>query len=137
MILIDTSAFFAVLNARDINNPQATKVWQTILNEDIPIFCNNYVLLETLALLQNRMGIIAAQDFHENIRPFLQIEWVTEKEHNYAMLLLLSANRRHLSLVDLSAFATMRRLEITKAFTFDHHFAEQGFQVLPTWQPAN
>ena len=131
MILIDTSAFYAVLSARDVNNSQAAELWQMIITEDIPIFCNNYVVSETLALLQNRIGIVAAQDFHENIKPFLEIEWMTEKKHDFAMALLLSENRRKLSLVDISAFATMRRLGIRKVFTFDQHFAEQGFEVLP------
>ena len=132
MILIDTSAFYAILSARDVNNSQAAEFWQMIITEDIPIFCNNYVVSETLALLQNRIGIVAVQDFHENIKPFLEIEWMTEKKHDFAMALLLSENRRKLSLVDISAFATMRRLGIRKVFTFDQHFAEQGFEVLPS-----
>ena len=45
---------------------------------------------------------------------------------------LLVVNHRKLSLVDCASFETMRRLGIQKVFTFDRHFADQGFQVLPT-----
>lgn len=44
---------------------------------------------------------------------------------------VLTANRRQLSLVDCSAFETMRRLDIETVFTFDEHFREQGFNVIP------
>jgi len=62
--------------------------------------------------------------------PLLEVEWMDMSKHTQAMELLLSANRRNLSLVDISAFAIMRRLGISKVFTFDHHFAEEGFDVL-------
>jgi len=131
MILIDTSAFLAVLNADDPYNRIAEEIWRSLHLNKTTLVINSYVLSETLALLQNRIGIVAVQDFHENIKPFLEIEWLTEKKHDFAMALLLSANRRKLSLVDISAFATMRRLGIRKVFTFDQHFAEQGFEILP------
>ncbi len=131
MILIDTSAFLTVLNGDDPYNLLAQEVWRELLSDEMVLVVNSYILSETVALVQNRLGMIAAQDFHENIKPLLQIEWLTEREHDLAMKYLLSANRRKLSLVDISAFATMRRLGIKQAFTFDQHFAEQGFEILP------
>ncbi|MDP2857839.1 MAG: VapC toxin family PIN domain ribonuclease, partial [Bacillota bacterium] len=44
---------------------------------------------------------------------------------------LLTAGRRNLSLVDCVSFDVMRRLGMEKAFAFDAHFAEQGFQCMP------
>lgn len=126
MIFVDTSAFYAVLSQQDSNNPRATGFWQKIMNEDIPLLCNNYVVSETLALLQNRIGIVASQDFHETIMPFLEIEWMTEEKHNFAMNLFLAANRRHLSLVDVSAFATMRRRGVNQVFTFGNHLPRRA-----------
>jgi predicted nucleic acid-binding protein len=38
------------------------------------------------------------------------------------------AHRRGLSLVDCTSFAIMRRQAITRAFHFDRHFQEQGFE---------
>jgi len=131
MILIDTSAFLTVLNGDDPYNLLAQEIWRELLSDEMVLVVNSYILSETVALVQNRLGMIAAQDFHENIKPLLQIEWLTEREHDLAMKYLLSANRRKLSLVDISAFATMRRLGIRKVFTFDQHFAEQGFEILP------
>jgi predicted nucleic acid-binding protein len=44
---------------------------------------------------------------------------------------LLVANRWELSLVDCTCFEIMRQSGIRHAFTFDQHFFEQGFQVMP------
>jgi predicted nucleic acid-binding protein len=43
----------------------------------------------------------------------------------------IAADRRGLSLVDLSSFETMRRLGIRSVFTFDRHFRQYGFEILP------
>jgi uncharacterized protein len=47
------------------------------------------------------------------------------------MSALLAANRRTLSLVDCSSFDIMRKFGIDTVFTFDPHFREQGFSVVP------
>ena len=49
----------------------------------------------------------------------------------YSVQDVFAANRRQLSLVDCSSFETMRRVRIEKVFTFDEHFREQGFEVIP------
>jgi predicted nucleic acid-binding protein len=61
----------------------------------------------------------------------LNLAWVGEEAHTLASTVLAAANRRRLSLVDVTSFAVMRRLGIETAFTFDPHFAEQGFSVIP------
>lgn len=40
--------------------------------------------------------------------------------------------RRQLSLVDCTSFEAMQRRGLTQAFTFDAHFAERGFEVIPS-----
>ncbi len=43
---------------------------------------------------------------------------------------LLAGVRRGVSLVDCCCFQVMRRLGPERAFAFDRHFANAGFQVL-------
>lgn len=47
------------------------------------------------------------------------------------MVALLAPNRREVSLVDCVSFAIMRQRAMTRAFTLDAHFAEQGFECAP------
>jgi predicted nucleic acid-binding protein len=73
----------------------------------------------------------AARTLHEDIVPALGVEWLDAQDHDAGVKAMLIADRRQLSLVDCSSFETMRRLGISTAFTFDRHFAEQGFVCIP------
>ena len=55
----------------------------------------------------------------------------TASDHDLAGTALLAAGRRDISLVDFSSFQVMRRMELRRAFAFDPHFSEQGFEVVP------
>ncbi len=88
------------------------------------------MLVETTALLQHRIGMDAVRVFSDDIVPALEVRWIGEEEHRAATLAVLAANRRGLSLVDCTSFEVMRRLGLRTAFSFDAHFAEQGFEPL-------
>jgi predicted nucleic acid-binding protein len=130
-VFVDTSAFLAILNRNDQYHQTAIKVWEEILSSKMLLFCSNYVLVETLAILQNRFGIESVLLFEHNIQPILEIIWIDVDIHRQGMGILLSAGRRKLSLVDCTSFETIRIENMDKVFTFDPHFAEQGFDVVP------
>ncbi|HQU35553.1 MAG TPA: PIN domain-containing protein [Anaerolineales bacterium] len=130
-IFVDTSAFFALVNRSDENYKQALLAWKEMIKRSATLITNNYVVVECFSLLQSRLGIDAAREFRTKILPLLQIEWIGAQEHSAIVNFVLSANRRQLSLVDCSCFETMRRMNIEKAFTFDSHFREQGFEIIP------
>ena len=92
---------------------------------------SNYILVETLALVQGRLGMEAVRRFQEDIFPLLSLEFITPKMHRLATAALLSSSRRRLSLVDCVSFEVMRETGIRRAFAFDPHFKEQGFEVVP------
>jgi predicted nucleic acid-binding protein len=130
-LFIDTSGFLAVLNQNDRFHLPAKEAWLDILGDDSVLFSSNYVLLEMTALLQHRFGVNALRLFHNTIHPILHIIWVNQEVHDLAMGVLLSLNRRQLSLVDCTSFQIMRAANLEHAFTFDGHFSEQGFTVTP------
>lgn len=128
---VDTSAFYAVMDAGDQVHPPARSEWLRLLSDNVDLYTTNYVLVETLALLQSRIGLDAVRLFSEDITPVLRILWVDSSAHESAIQLLLTATRRDLSFVDCVSFQAMRSLGIRDAFCFDSHFSEQGFRVLP------
>ena len=130
-IFIDTAAFLAILNSDDQFHPLARDAWIEILSSDSFIFSSNYIILETTALLQHRFGLEAVRLFESDILPVVEITWVNETIHKQGMSALLVANRRNLSLVDCTSFEIMRQNGLDSVFTFDPHFAEQGFTVIP------
>jgi predicted nucleic acid-binding protein len=130
-IFIDTSGFIAVLDMDDANHTATAEIWQNILTSTETLVTTNYVLVETSALVQNRLGMAAVKVFQEDIAPVLQIEWIDNTVHHAAVGIMLAAERKKLSLVDCVSFETMRLLGVTTAFTLDRHFKEQGFICLP------
>ncbi len=130
MVLVDTSAFLSVLDKDERNHEDAKRIWEELIRQDIPLLCTNYILLETLALLQNRFGIGLVRIFQDNVVPLLHIEWVDESLHRAGLAAVLTANRRQLSLVDCISFETARQFGVNTVFAFDQHFAEQGFSCL-------
>jgi predicted nucleic acid-binding protein len=129
VIFVDTSAFYAIFDLDDANHSRAQKIWTGLIKGQETLVCNNYVLVETCALLQHRFGVRAVVDL-QKILPLIQIDWITAELHRVATTALLTANVRALSLVDCSGFATMRHLGIEKAFAFDTHFRQQGFNLV-------
>lgn len=130
IIFVDTSAILALINERDRDHESAQIAWEGFSQLGEILVSNNYVLVESLALLQNRLCMDAVALFQTDIVPCLQVEWVDAEQHTNAVNNVISANRRNLSLVDCASFETMRRLGIRVVFAFDPHFAEQGFDVL-------
>ncbi len=128
---IDTSAFLAIFAADDRYHEAAQATWRTLISDEEILLCNNYILLETLILLQRRLGMDAARSFQSNVLPSLNIHWIDEQMHERAITSLLAADRRYLSLVDCSAFETMRLYAVVRAFTFDPHYTDRGFEKFP------
>ncbi|MHB8941575.1 MAG: type II toxin-antitoxin system VapC family toxin [Desulfobacteria bacterium] len=131
MIFIDTSAFYALLDGDDAEHSRALRLWEKEPPVEGGLVTTNYVVLESMALLQTRLGMPAVRVFRDAILPLVRIEWIDEAVHAQAVSALIAADRRGLSLVNLSGFETMRRLGIRSAFTFDRHFRQYGFQTLP------
>jgi predicted nucleic acid-binding protein len=129
-VLVDTSAFLAVIDVNEQNHAAARRIWEQLIRDEAILICTNYVLLESLALIQSRFGIALVKAFEDNLVPYLNVEWVDETLHQAGVAALLIANRRHLSLVDCISFETARRLGLDTVFAFDQHFIEQGFTCL-------
>jgi predicted nucleic acid-binding protein len=128
---VDTSAFYAVLDADDRNHSNAKTEWEALVRVGEPLVTTNYVLVETFALLQHRIGMDAVRVFQEDIFPVLRVEWIDESAHVGGITGVLAGQRRGVSLVDNVSFFTMRRLGIRDAFAFDQHFSEHGFRCRP------
>jgi predicted nucleic acid-binding protein len=130
-VFIDSSAFYAVMDADDDRHAAARDEWERLLKGRDMLHTTNYVLVETAALLQSRLGMDALRTFTADILPVLSIRWVDEGLHRSAQHALLVSGRRNLSLVDCTSFEALRSLGLDRVFCFDPHFAEQGFRIVP------
>jgi predicted nucleic acid-binding protein len=129
-IFVDTSAFYALLDADDENHTRSAEAWPKIMASDEHAVTTNYVLVEAFALVQSRLGLEAVREFQDDVVPVLHVEFVTPEIHRLGIAALLAASRRGLSLVDCVSFEVMRDLGIKSVFAFDGHFEQYGFMPI-------
>ena len=130
-IFVDSSAFVALLVAEDENHPAARKLWDELRRRDDRLVTTNYVVLETCGVLHRRFGTKPLHTFVEDFLPIVLVEWVDVNLHLMGIGSLLMSSRRGPNIVDCVSFAAMRKLNIRNVFTFDPHFRQQGFTIMP------
>src|SRR5919199_690422 len=131
--LVDTSAYFALLDADDANHQQARTISACLIAEGWRLLTTSFVLAETHALLLNRLSQQIATRFLQDMEhsPTTLI-WVTPRDVQRARAIIYQYTDKDFSLTDAASFAVMERLRIPAAFTFDRHFAQYGLTVLST-----
>ena len=131
MIFVDTGAFLARYLKRDQFFEKAQNQWASIRKEAIPLVTTNLVLVETATLLARRappdIAVARIRSIYQS-RSFVIHSSASEDE--MAGLDMMAHYRgQDISLTDGISFAVMRKLGITRAFTFDHHFLIAGFEL--------
>ena len=129
VIFVDTSATFALLDADDPNHAVANDVLRRHLEGD-RFVTHSYAVVESIALIQRRLGLRIVRAFHERLLPLIEVMWVDRPLHERAVASLLASRRRRVSLVDCVSFDLMRESGIRRAFAFDRDFEREGFEVL-------
>ena len=127
-VFVDTSAILALLVPTDRAHPEARRSFERLGAARAPLITNSYVMVETYALLQRRLGLDAVRAFREEFAPLLDVLWVNEETHERALDEMLSRPAA-LSLVDASSFVLMRSEGIHRAFAFDRHFEAEGSRL--------
>ena len=126
MIFLDTSAAYAFADAADPNHQHASSRLRDTLGRRETLLTHNYVVTESAALIQRRLGLRAALTFLRGIQ-HLHVHWVTQDEHRSAVEILEQRGRRNLSLVDCVSFVVMREYGVTTALAYDADFEREGF----------
>ena len=128
-IFADTSGLFALLVQNDHMHIRAKQNFAYFARHRSHLLTSSFVLVETVALLQRRVGLSAVHDFQLKIVPLLEIIWVNVDWYTRAIQRLFALNHRNISLVDGLSFEIMDSLELDFAFSFDKHFPENGFAL--------
>ncbi|MGE5601769.1 MAG: type II toxin-antitoxin system VapC family toxin [Nitrososphaerales archaeon] len=130
-LFVDTSAFYALLDEDDAKHKQAAEGWLQWLKQGQTFVTSNYIVIECWNLLQARLGLEAVRVFHEELLPVVYVEWVSQALHEIVVRVVLASGKRGISLVDRISFELMRQRGMKAAFSFDEHFADEGFTILP------
>ena len=128
MIFLDTSTIYALADANDLHHSEASEMFALAFSNNEDILLHNYVLIESTALLQRRLGLDVALQFLDQMIS-IQTHWIDNEDHAQAVTLLRGRDNRGLSLVDCASFVVMRRYGIMEAMAFDVDFEHEGFSI--------
>lgn len=119
-VFVDSSAFYAAADERSPTNHES----RAILERADGLLTSDHVIAETWLLLNGRMGRHAAQDYWAAVRDGA-VETVTvgPADLDRAWRIAHDFADQDFSLVDMTSFAVMERMGITRVATLDHHFA--------------
>ena len=126
-VFVDTSAFLAALDKGDKYHSEAEKRWLALSKSPSELWTTDYVRLESWSLIQRRLGTEAVMAFQDDWLPLCKIHEVGRDGFERAAAQWRIAQRRNLSLVDLTSFDAMRQLAIRTVLAFDGHFQEMGY----------
>jgi uncharacterized protein len=127
MIFLDTSAIFALADIDDEKHSEAVRLFESVQDTGEQILTRSYILVESAALLQHRIGLDAALAFLREACNFTVL-WVDESLHDRAVQLLNQRKPTKISLVDAVNVVVMQEKGIKKFLSFDKHFSDAGHQ---------
>jgi len=127
----DTSGLYALMVKSEERHEEVARSFADLLRKRRVLSTTSYVIVETTALLQHRIGLEVVHDFEEQIVPFLAIEWVAQALHRRGVEMLFREDRRQLSLVDCVSLEFMKSSRLRDVLGLDPHFQEAGFRLLP------
>jgi len=99
----------------------------------LPLLTTDYILDETITLLQARLNHAYAVRFLDRLvsSSLVQLIYLSPRQIQAAMTLFRNRPDKNWSFTDCTSFVVMEESQIEVAFTLDKHFRQAGFQVKP------
>lgn len=133
-IFIDTGALFATKCSSDKNHQSAINYYNSICeNGKFDLVTTNLILFETVTLVKAKISNNFSIEFGNYLRnsSIIRVIRISEEFENKSWDIFNRYNDKNFSFVDCTSFAVMKDYGINKAFTFDKHFAQFGFDIFP------
>ena len=130
-VFIDTSGFFSVLSPHDRDHDAATQ-WMVDFGARTPIVTTDYILDETITLLQSRHQLRLVEPWLTNIMESqnCRIVWMNADRFEEVRRFFTKHADKEWSFTDCFSFCVMRERQINQALTSDQHFRQAGFSTL-------
>jgi predicted nucleic acid-binding protein len=135
-IFVDTWAWYALIDRSDTDHKTAKTVNTRLINQGHTFVTTNFVLSESLTLIRYKMRHDIAVRFWETTRQLdksglVEIVRVNQAHEERAWKIFRHYIDQDFSFTDCTSFAVMQELQLSRAFTRDHHFMTMGFIIVP------
>lgn len=128
---VDSSAYRALLDRDDAYHAEAQAILEYLAQERFRLYTTNFIIAEAHALILSAMGRDIAELFvRGSEQSQTAIIRVRAQDEARGRQIIYQYRDKDFSLVDAISFAVMERMRISRAFTFDRHFSQYGFEVL-------
>ena len=133
-VFVDTSGYYAFLDRTDRYHAEAVRHFQRAEDEGWQLLTSLFVVHESWALIQTRLGWDAVEDWLGALVSRSEVIWVDPGVYSAAAARARQARERRLSLTDCASFEIMRARGCGEFIGDDEHFTQQGFHSpnLPT-----
>ena len=128
-VFVDTSGFYAFLDREDSFHKRAKDLFLRARDEQWILFTSSYVVHESWALIQARLGWEAVEDWLVGLLPMCEVIWVDESLHRLGAARARQARERRLSLTDCVSFELMSSRGCKQAIADDEHFKKMGYNL--------
>ena len=132
-LFLDANYLIALEVANDQHHNEAASHWRTLFELPVTLVTTSFVLDEIATFLNSRRQHARAIRVGDNLLTASNIELIHVDESLFreAWRYFKQHSDKTFSLTDCVSFVLMNRLGITKALSFDKHFAQAGFTRLP------
>lgn len=128
-VFVDASGFYAFLDRSDPFHPKARALVLRAEEGKWQLFTTSYVVHESWALIQARLGWDAVEDWLRTLLPMCEVIWVDETLHRLGAARARQARERRLSLTDCISFEAMVARGCREAIADDEHFRKLGYRL--------
>ncbi len=131
---VDSGYLIALEDEDDQNHAGALAHWKNEVSSSRPSWVTTSYVLDEVATYFNACNLHAkAVEIGQRLMSSTSIQFVHVDEPLFqeAWVYFQRHRDKRYSLTDCVSFVLMNRLDITKALTFDKHFAQAGFQKIP------
>lgn len=120
-IFVDSNYLIALYNTTDSLHTRAKELARKIASTDSQLYLSNYIILEVLTVLSQRIGRQEAIDIGQMLRQAPQIEliYIDEDLNELSWQIFKASSGKNTSFVDCSILACLRYTGIKHLLSFD------------------
>jgi predicted nucleic acid-binding protein len=131
-VFVDSGAWIALAADNDPHHGRAVEAWESLDRIGTRLVTSLPVVMETFTFLDRYVTRDVAQAWRRSLDDlaFFKLVECRPRDLVEAWRYFDRPDLHKLSAVDATSFVIMEKEHLRRVFTFDHHFATVGFQIV-------